>query len=63
MKFFGNDATHQSRDARPDPELFFTYRDLPSWLNNPTETPPLIPDLEQLSLPLPAFGQHVSRIG
>lgn len=41
----------------------FTYRDLPSWLNNPTETPPLIPDPEQLSLPLPAFGQHVSRIG
>jgi hypothetical protein len=41
----------------------FTYRDLASWLNNPTETPPLIPDPEQLSLPLPAFGQYVSRMG
>jgi hypothetical protein len=41
----------------------FTYRDLSSWLNNPTETPPLIPEPEQLALPLPAFGQHVSRIG
>lgn len=40
----------------------FTYRDLPSWLNNPTETPPLIPDPEQLSLPLTVFGQHVSRM-
>jgi hypothetical protein len=40
----------------------FTYRDLPSWLKNPTETPPLIPDPEQLALPLAGFGQHVSRI-
>ena len=28
----------------------FTYRDLTQWLHNPTETPPLIPSAEQLSL-------------
>jgi hypothetical protein len=41
----------------------FTYRDLPSWLNNPTETPPLIPDPQQLPLPLSPFGQLVPRNG
>jgi len=30
----------------------FTYRDLTAWLENPFETPPLIPPAEQLSLPL-----------
>jgi hypothetical protein len=30
----------------------FTYRDLTDWLENPFETPPLIPPAEQLSLPL-----------
>ncbi len=41
----------------------FTYRDLPSWLNNPTETPPLIPEPEQLRLPLALSGQLVPRMG
>jgi len=30
----------------------FTYRDLKDWLDNPFQTPPLIPPAEQLSLPL-----------
>jgi hypothetical protein len=30
----------------------FTYRDLRNWLNNPFETPPLIPETEQLTLEL-----------
>jgi hypothetical protein len=30
----------------------FTYRELPKWLNDPFETPPLIPAPEQLTLPL-----------
>jgi hypothetical protein len=34
----------------------FTYRDLIAWLHNPQETPPLIPDPEQLLLPIPALG-------
>jgi len=28
----------------------FTYRDLWSWINNPFETLPIVPDVEQLSL-------------
>lgn len=28
----------------------FTYRDLWEWINNPFETPPIVPDAEQLSL-------------
>lgn len=35
----------------------FTYRDLTAWLNNPNETPPLIPPPEQLLLPLSPLGQ------
>ena len=30
----------------------FTYRDLKNWLDDPFQTPPLIPPAEQLSLPL-----------
>ena len=30
----------------------FTYRDLTNWLNNPMETPPLVPVAEQLTLAL-----------
>ena len=30
----------------------FTYRDLRNWLDNPFETPPLIPETEQLTLEL-----------
>ena len=37
----------------------FTYRDLSRWLDNPFETPPLLPPPEQLSLPLSALGQLV----
>ena len=28
----------------------FTYRNLWEWINNPYETPPAVPDYEQLSL-------------
>lgn len=35
----------------------FTYRDLCRWLDNPFETPPLLPPPEQLSLPLAGLGQ------
>jgi len=38
----------------------FTYRDLVAWLNNPNETPPLIPPPEQLRLPWPFLGQLTS---
>ncbi len=33
----------------------FTYRDLREWLDNPSNTPPLIPAMQQLVLPLPHF--------
>jgi uncharacterized protein DUF4372/DDE family transposase len=35
----------------------FTYRSLLAWLNQPTETPPLKPQPEQLLLSIPALGQ------
>jgi hypothetical protein len=35
----------------------FTYRDLTAWLNNPNETPPLIPPPQQFLLPLTPLGQ------
>ena len=34
----------------------FTYRNLMEWLDNPFNTPPLIPTMQQLILPLPLFG-------
>jgi hypothetical protein len=41
----------------------FSYRDLHDWLTNPFGTPPLVPSLHQLSLPLPGLGQpsHTSE--
>ena len=30
----------------------FTYRDLPNWLDGPFQTPPLLPESQQLTLPL-----------
>ena len=39
----------------------FTYRDLIVWLNNPTETPPLVPSPQQLALPLVLPGQLTLR--
>lgn len=36
----------------------FTYRDLTDWLNNPFETPPLLPDDGQLVLPGLGLGQQ-----
>ncbi len=38
----------------------FTYRDLSQWLADPSETPPLLPPPEQLSLPLAGLGQPVA---
>lgn len=35
----------------------FTYRDLRNWLNDPFQTPPLIPEPEQLTLALSGLGQ------
>ena len=35
----------------------FTYRDLAKWIHDPWNTEPLIPEPEQLNLPLSAFGQ------
>lgn len=35
----------------------FSYRDLTQWLENPFDTPPLIPEPEQLALPLPGLGR------
>lgn len=35
----------------------FTYRDLRDWLNDPYNTPPIIPFPEQLELPLTGLGQ------
>jgi len=35
----------------------FTYRDLRDWLNDPFNTPPIIPPQEQLQLPLNHLGQ------
>ncbi len=36
----------------------FTYRDLQKWLDDPFQTPPLIPPPQQLSLALGCFGQQ-----
>lgn len=38
----------------------FTYRDLSDWLRDPYNTPPLIPEHTQLSLPLPGLGQAIT---
>ena len=35
----------------------FTYRDLPDWLANPLQTPPLVPLPQQIALDLPGLGQ------
>ena len=35
----------------------FSYRDLTDWLNNPYDTPPLIPIPHQLALEMPGLGQ------
>jgi hypothetical protein len=37
----------------------FTYRDLMGWLHNPFNTPPLVPEQVQLSLPMPGLGQPI----
>jgi hypothetical protein len=34
----------------------FTYRDLNEWLNNPYDSPPIVP--EPLQLSLPGLGQQ-----
>jgi hypothetical protein len=36
----------------------FTYRDLWTWINDPFQTPPGGPPVEQLTLPLPGIGQQ-----
>jgi hypothetical protein len=35
----------------------FSYRDLIDWLNNPYDTPPLVPIPQQLALEMPGLGQ------
>jgi len=35
----------------------FTYRDLRAWLDNPMGTPPIHPEIEQMFMALPGFGQ------
>ena len=35
----------------------FTYRDLAKWIDDPWNTEPIVPEPEQLDLPLPALGQ------
>jgi len=39
----------------------FTYRNLWEWINNPYETPPAVPDYEQLSLRGIYIGQQDER--
>jgi hypothetical protein len=41
----------------------FTYRDLWLWLDNPFDTPPLIPIPQQMTLNFGALGQHHRRPG
>ena len=38
-------------------QSLFTYRDLRAWLDNPNGTPPLNPEIDQLTLPLVGLGQ------
>ena len=38
----------------------FTYRALQDWMNDPFETPPLVPGAEQLLLPIRGLGQPIS---
>ena len=37
----------------------FTYRDLWTWIDNPFQTPPLGPTVEQLVMPMPGVGQQM----
>jgi len=37
----------------------FTYRDLWKWIDDPFQTPPLVPTSEQLSLNIKGLGQHL----
>jgi hypothetical protein len=41
----------------------FTYRHLQDWLDDPYGTPPIIPDEEQLLIPLKCLGQNDTRRG
>jgi len=41
----------------------FTYRELQDWLNNPYDTPPILPAGEQLELPMPGLGQAMPPHG
>lgn len=41
----------------------FTYRDLDDWLSNPFGTPPIVPTVEQLVLPLTRLGQPLPTRG
>ena len=34
----------------------FTYRDLTDWLQEPFETPPVVPDPQQILLDFPGLG-------
>jgi hypothetical protein len=39
----------------------FTYRDLKAWLDAPFDIPPEIPEPDQLTFPLPGFGQLTAQ--
>lgn len=41
----------------------FSYRNLEDWLSNPFGTPPIVPAIEQLSLPLTGLGQPQRTCG
>jgi hypothetical protein len=39
----------------------FTYHDLKAWLNEPYQTPPEVPRVGQLALPLPGLRKPNAR--
>jgi len=41
----------------------FTYRNLDDWLSNPFGTPPIVPTVQQLVLPLTGLGQQLRTQG
>jgi hypothetical protein len=41
----------------------FTYRNLDDWLSNPFGTPPIVPAVQQLVLPLTGLGQQLRTQG
>ena len=63
LKFRGRHSWSMSNLVAMPRWNLFTFRDLWAWLDNPFENQTRPPNQEQLTLPIPAFGQHAPLEG